>query len=447
MAEEKQGENQNQGQEQQQTQSGQPPKTSVVPAILLAAIPLAQPILIFVIALAIVFAFLSTKMGDPARDTTGLNGNVNCKDWSSAPAEAQQIITDAANEFKVHPALVGAIHLQENGGTFKPVNANYAAYSGGNGPFQFIKSTWENVIMKAFRAFTKADVMDYRKSARGAAYYTSQLYTGALKITGEPAGSTSDRVIRCAALGYNRGGAAEETFCGKDGSEEKLLQFIRNHPDTYKNDSTGKKTPEWYKDVAMAYMDGVSKYFSNLNQGCSQYAGIGMGGSVVQIAQSQLGTTGLGDLVKYNPNPNSPLKWCASFVSWCFKQAGYKFEFSTSVLKLQNDCISAKTFNDNPTIGELQPGDIVFYRAYSHTGIVEAIKGNSVQTIEGNTSRDRVARQKRSASEFVGSCRPNPPAGKPKISVPKDPPKTDDREWIIDADSGMRIPKIQLSNP
>ena len=85
--------------------------------------------------------------------------------------------------------------------------------------------------------------------------------------------------------------------------------------------------------------------------------------------------------------------WCATFVNWCFIQAanGDKKK-AKEVLCGANTQGCRDNSNAFKKAGRLdmkpQPGDVVFFlgAGSSHTGIVVAVDGNTITTVEGNTS-------------------------------------------------------------
>ena len=87
------------------------------------------------------------------------------------------------------------------------------------------------------------------------------------------------------------------------------------------------------------------------------------------------------------------LYWCATFVNWCFIQAanGDKKK-AKEVLCGANTQACRDNSNAFKKAGRLdmkpQPGDVVFFlgAGSSHTGIVVAVDGNTITTVEGNTS-------------------------------------------------------------
>lgn len=79
--------------------------------------------------------------------------------------------------------------------------------------------------------------------------------------------------------------------------------------------------------------------------------------------------------------------WCACFVSWVFMQAFGK-DMAQKLLKhwpfVYCPTLAGMTSNKNPHKGDI----VLFYRngVFAHTGIVTAINGEIITTIEGNTS-------------------------------------------------------------
>lgn len=103
--------------------------------------------------------------------------------------------------------------------------------------------------------------------------------------------------------------------------------------------------------------------------------------------------------------------WCAVFISWLFD--------GTGLVKKTASCADMLEWFEahSQIVKAPAPGDIVFFR-YStnarrtnHVGLVVDVKGNTITTIEGNTSKDsndnggRVMRRKRSGN-IVGYARP-----------------------------------------
>ena len=138
---------------------------------------------------------------------------------------------------------------------------------------------------------------------------------------------------------------------------------------------------------------------------------------ILEIAQSQVGVqeqpkgSNKGEQVEqYLAAVGLPggYSWCMAFVQWCFKQAGIKFPFvSAGVLSVWAHTIANHTYNP-------QTGDVFimeFGHGLGHTGIVESVDGDYINTIEGNTNDDgsregyEVARRKRKKSSILGYIR------------------------------------------
>jgi cell wall-associated NlpC family hydrolase len=149
--------------------------------------------------------------------------------------------------------------------------------------------------------------------------------------------------------------------------------------------------------------------------------------NVVDIAKSQLG-------YKEGPNNNTMYgkwygannqPWCATFVSWCFYQAGQLSKVTAQNSKGFASCdIGLKWFtrrNKLVPVGKAQPGDIVFFQfdtdaQADHVGICASNDGKKYLTVyEGNTSSgdkgsqsngDGVFLRKRAYSLVMGVARP-----------------------------------------
>lgn len=123
------------------------------------------------------------------------------------------------------------------------------------------------------------------------------------------------------------------------------------------------------------------------------------GGTMVEIAQSQVGNKG-GELYWRWYGFDSRVEWCAVFVSWVANQAGY---INSGIIPKFSVCQTQgipwfKTMNQwkFPPY-QPSPGDIIFFDWQNdgkadHVGIVESVDANKVYTIEGN-SRDEVKRK------------------------------------------------------
>ncbi len=85
-------------------------------------------------------------------------------------------------------------------------------------------------------------------------------------------------------------------------------------------------------------------------------------------------------------NGGSAYPWCATFVSWCARQAN----IPTSILKNSSAAGHSSAYFNIPYYSGSsytpQPGDLFFTNSWSHVGIVESVSGDSFTTIEGNTN-------------------------------------------------------------
>jgi hypothetical protein len=121
-------------------------------------------------------------------------------------------------------------------------------------------------------------------------------------------------------------------------------------------------------------------------------------GSMIGIAETQLGNIG-GEPYWSWYGFSSRVEWCACFVSWCAEQCGF---LESGVLPKFSSCeVGIGWFKDREQWRERgytpAPGDLIFFDwegdgVSDHVGIVEKAEGNTVHTIEGNTS-DSVARR------------------------------------------------------
>ena len=121
-------------------------------------------------------------------------------------------------------------------------------------------------------------------------------------------------------------------------------------------------------------------------------------GTLIEIAESQIGNVG-GEIYWRWYGFTSRVPWCACFVSWVADQAG--FIEAGIIPKFASTSVGVQWFRNR---GQWQdrnytpaPGDIIFFDwngdgTPQHVGIVERVEGNTVHTIEGNSS-DAVRRR------------------------------------------------------
>lgn len=109
---------------------------------------------------------------------------------------------------------------------------------------------------------------------------------------------------------------------------------------------------------------------------------------IVQVALTQVGyQEGANNYTKYGVyHNNSNAQWCGYFVSWCARQAGIPTSILPRAGLANPSAWGLTTFTSSQRIP--QPGDIFFKNLSSntHMGIVYYVDGNTVYTIEGNTS-------------------------------------------------------------
>lgn len=109
-------------------------------------------------------------------------------------------------------------------------------------------------------------------------------------------------------------------------------------------------------------------------------------------ASSQIGVreaTGHNDgaeINKYRNGANNNAPWCASFVSWCYKDNDV-FGYQASVSGIQMAAQSKGLYAEKGTYTP-KPGDVMIQKnGASHTGIVESVDADgTIHTIEGNAS-------------------------------------------------------------
>lgn len=140
----------------------------------------------------------------------------------------------------------------------------------------------------------------------------------------------------------------------------------------------------------------------------------------LNVAKSQLGCCEIPkgsnwgkDVQKYlaSVGITFPASWCMSFVYWCVDQAAKEMKVANPLFKTGG--VLAGWNNTKPAMRAKvpQPGDIFimdFGSGHGHTGFVTAVKGDRIETIEGN-SNDEGSR------EGYEVCRK--PGGRPIASI------------------------------
>lgn len=99
-----------------------------------------------------------------------------------------------------------------------------------------------------------------------------------------------------------------------------------------------------------------------------------------QIGKGEAGANNCGPYVRRYLNGRENLPWCAGFVSYCFRRAGYNLPYT---LRAKNYLKYGKE------VSHPIPGDVIVFtrRGGGHVGIVEQVKGDTIITIEGNTGK------------------------------------------------------------
>ena len=116
----------------------------------------------------------------------------------------------------------------------------------------------------------------------------------------------------------------------------------------------------------------------------------GTAAHTVEIAIAEVGTIEEGDnLTKYGAfTKANGLPWCGSFCNWVLATAGVKVHSLVSTAVGAHKFKEISRWHEIPAIGDLAfmdfPHDGV--DRISHIGIVAAIDGKTIVTIEGNTS-------------------------------------------------------------
>jgi hypothetical protein len=209
--------------------------------------------------------------------------------------------------------------------------------------------------------------------------------------------------IKDAFLAYNRGWIYKNANAAADLSPYVLNQYDAAHTDM-----------RW-PDVAGEPLAGQTEYgrygaftlFVRL--GGSTAGGDGCGGlsddDIVRVAQEQLGLKEVpdgcncGDEIQKFLGSSAGEFWCADFVSWVYREAGHPFSGGADggwrlpgVTGMHDWLVNNGEWHDRGGGDQPRPGDVITFRDDEHVGIVEALDGTTVRTIEGNTS-NMVARR------------------------------------------------------
>lgn len=104
------------------------------------------------------------------------------------------------------------------------------------------------------------------------------------------------------------------------------------------------------------------------------------------------------EVQKYTGGPSGTgAPWCAWFVSWVYREAGYEFKGAPAgadgnIPYVGNLVAWFKQhgihYTPSSTQYKPEPGDVVMYGGDTHAGIVVKVNGDNIETVEGNTSGD-----------------------------------------------------------
>lgn len=211
---------------------------------------------------------------------------------------------------------------------------------------------------------------------------------------------TSDEDLKNAFLAYNRGGRYKKANTTAESSPYVMNYFNSQFsnmswPSVSQGEvpaTAGRKDTGNYGAFTIYSKLGGSVSCSGVG-GVSDVEIVAIAQKEVGTAESPLGSNGGPYISKYTNGNIEP--WCADFVSWVYKEAGRPFSptriaaVTDIVAYMQKNGIYFKNGKGDPT-----PGDIVDFisSAGTHIGIVEKIDGNTLSTIEGNSS-NRVSRR------------------------------------------------------
>ena len=120
---------------------------------------------------------------------------------------------------------------------------------------------------------------------------------------------------------------------------------------------------------------------------------------IVKVAMEQLGNKGGEPFWSWYGFKNHE-EWCALFISWCADKCGYLESGAAPKFALVSDGADWFVLRDQwRLVGDTpEPGDLIFFDweqdgSRDHVGIVTAVVGDKVFTVEGNSSD--LCRQKR----------------------------------------------------
>ena len=231
--------------------------------------------------------------------------------------------------------------------------------------------------------------------------------------------SSGDEDIKQALLAYNRGYIYKRAGATADQSPYVMNQADAAHTDMIWPDIAGEPLAGRREVGRFGGWTLFSRLGGSGAAGCGSLSDV----DIVRIAQGEIGTSednpgsdcDCGAVLKYQGS-TGPEDWCADFVSWVYKEAGRPFTGGLDggwrlpgVAGLRSWLQNNGTFYERGSADPPMAGDVVIFSGDSHTGIVESVSGDRVQTIEGN-SGDMVKRRDYSVNDsyIVGWGRQRP---------------------------------------
>ena len=243
-------------------------------------------------AIAIGIGAAGFDRGEPTPGT--FSGTISCNDWTKAGVLYQESITGAANKANIHPALLGAIFLAENGDTWpeKDINSDWPKSSAGaEGPFQIVNFTskWNEVKSAGLTTKATGDVNNFDDSALAAATYLRN----SIKTQGYSNTTTDQNEIECLGAAYNGG----DQMC-KDWKS-------RHYGDPQPATNNNYHTRVWghFQELSNGCQSASSNKYSSLADVISIF-----GSTENQVKQYIVTTSFMGKSIQVNKVIVAPLK-------------------------------------------------------------------------------------------------------------------------------------------
>lgn len=231
-----------------------------------------------------------------------------------------------------------------------------------------------------------------------AADYLTSLARGVYKVDVNE--NTDPEQMKSAFLAYNRG----YIYQRKNIPPEKSPYVMNNLDEAHKDMvwpagdplSGRKEVGRFGAWVVYTRLGGL-----NSGSGCTISES---SGDIVEIARKELDAGVKEEPPGSNKSPRileytdgNAERWCADFVSWVYKQAGKPFTGGSSGgWRIAGALAVGRWFESNKLWinrgdSDPQPGDVIVFN-HGHVGLVEKVDGNTIETIEGNSS-DKISRR------------------------------------------------------